>query len=584
MTASIALLAGFGIRRALPFDSNSVRRRGRWPSQLVSSLHAREVAGKERQQEDLAAKAKGLLTVIISIDKQQLTLYSDGVPIAHSRVSTGTPGHPTPTGVFSIIQKDRWHRSNLYGNAPMYLHAADHLVRRGDAPGHRAELSGVARLHPLARGFRQADVEHDQDRRARHHRAQRGHPGCDLPRERLFTIKREEAEPKFEAQAMSRTPPSALPVRRNRRSYSALHHLDARRPIASDAGKAGRPRARRHGLRDRDAARHHLAATRQAGEQRRRARSAAAQARPDRRVHQPQGRQGVRAQGLRAGVRVRRSPSKTRISRSAPTSSLRSRSRMTTRPCAGTWCRCRAAAPRRPRRRRRASGSSAASPWLRLRRRRRTRRRARSRQHSAGRARPDFRADVARRLAHHLRPGPWSGDRQRHGLHRADALILRISTAWHPHVRGADAQSCGYCVPARAGTVRVCRFRIRSESPAHQRCEPIRCRDRRRPAQLHSAAGAPPAPRPAGRRFPTGRPRAVPPRASGAAPAAGRAGARDLAAWPRSFREASAPRDRRRSAAAAAARAPRARHRPPPPDCRVRAASAAPSSARNGNG
>ena len=41
------------------------------------------------------------------------------MPVAHSRVSTGTPGHPTPTGVFSIIQKDRWHRSNLYGNAPM---------------------------------------------------------------------------------------------------------------------------------------------------------------------------------------------------------------------------------------------------------------------------------------------------------------------------------------------------------------------------------------------------------------------------------------------------------------------------------
>ncbi len=70
---------------------------------------------------ELAAKAKGPLEIIISLDKQQLTLYSAGEPIAHSRVSTGVRGRATPTGVFSIIQKDRWHRSNLYDDAPMYF-------------------------------------------------------------------------------------------------------------------------------------------------------------------------------------------------------------------------------------------------------------------------------------------------------------------------------------------------------------------------------------------------------------------------------------------------------------------------------
>ena len=29
------------------------------------------------------------------------------------------PGHPTPTGVFSIIGKERWHHSNIYSGAPM---------------------------------------------------------------------------------------------------------------------------------------------------------------------------------------------------------------------------------------------------------------------------------------------------------------------------------------------------------------------------------------------------------------------------------------------------------------------------------
>lgn len=39
--------------------------------------------------------------------------------IARSSVSTGTQGHPTPLGVFSVISKQRWHRSNIYSAAPM---------------------------------------------------------------------------------------------------------------------------------------------------------------------------------------------------------------------------------------------------------------------------------------------------------------------------------------------------------------------------------------------------------------------------------------------------------------------------------
>jgi lipoprotein-anchoring transpeptidase ErfK/SrfK len=64
---------------------------------------------------------QGILSIIVSIDRQELTLYSDAEPIATSRVSTGKPGHATPTGVFSVIQKDRWHHSNLYDDAPMYF-------------------------------------------------------------------------------------------------------------------------------------------------------------------------------------------------------------------------------------------------------------------------------------------------------------------------------------------------------------------------------------------------------------------------------------------------------------------------------
>jgi lipoprotein-anchoring transpeptidase ErfK/SrfK len=62
---------------------------------------------------------KGPLQIVVSIDHQRVTLFSNGARVAQGPVSTGVPGHPTPMGVFSVIEKDRYHRSNLYSNAPM---------------------------------------------------------------------------------------------------------------------------------------------------------------------------------------------------------------------------------------------------------------------------------------------------------------------------------------------------------------------------------------------------------------------------------------------------------------------------------
>jgi hypothetical protein len=62
---------------------------------------------------------KGPLQIIISIAGQRVSLYDNGVLIARSSVSTGIQRHPTPLGVFSVISKQRWHRSNIYSAAPM---------------------------------------------------------------------------------------------------------------------------------------------------------------------------------------------------------------------------------------------------------------------------------------------------------------------------------------------------------------------------------------------------------------------------------------------------------------------------------
>src|SRR5205823_8555440 len=56
----------------------------------------------------------GPLHIIVSIDKQRATLFPDGRPVASTAISSGTASHPTPMGVFTVIQKDRHHFSNLY--------------------------------------------------------------------------------------------------------------------------------------------------------------------------------------------------------------------------------------------------------------------------------------------------------------------------------------------------------------------------------------------------------------------------------------------------------------------------------------
>src|SRR5205823_3971301 len=44
--------------------------------------------------------------ITISIAKQQLTVFEKGQPVARAPVSTGMAGHLTPTGIFSIIEKE----------------------------------------------------------------------------------------------------------------------------------------------------------------------------------------------------------------------------------------------------------------------------------------------------------------------------------------------------------------------------------------------------------------------------------------------------------------------------------------------
>lgn len=74
---------------------------------------------EEVAEKETGAKPQGPLIIAVSIEKQKVRIYDSNGFFAESPVSTGMAGHSTPMGVFSIIQKHKFHHSNIYSGAPM---------------------------------------------------------------------------------------------------------------------------------------------------------------------------------------------------------------------------------------------------------------------------------------------------------------------------------------------------------------------------------------------------------------------------------------------------------------------------------
>jgi hypothetical protein len=91
----------------------------------------------------------GPVAIIVSIPDQRVYVYRNGTRIAVSTCSTGKPGHDTPTGVFTILQKDKNHHSSTYNDAPMpnmnRLTWSGVALHAGKLPGYPAS-HGCVRL------------------------------------------------------------------------------------------------------------------------------------------------------------------------------------------------------------------------------------------------------------------------------------------------------------------------------------------------------------------------------------------------------------------------------------------------------
>ena len=59
------------------------------------------------------------MVLVVSLKQQKLDVYRGTTLVTTSQVSTGMPGHATKAGVFSILEKQKFHHSNIYSGAPM---------------------------------------------------------------------------------------------------------------------------------------------------------------------------------------------------------------------------------------------------------------------------------------------------------------------------------------------------------------------------------------------------------------------------------------------------------------------------------
>ena len=117
------------------------------PNQTIAERAAALGPGQYIWQTKSPSTGRVLLT--IDLTAQRAMVYREGVLIAASTISTGSMGRETPTGVFTVLEKQMMHRSITYDNAPMpymqRLTSKGVAIHGGDLPGYAAS-HGCIRL------------------------------------------------------------------------------------------------------------------------------------------------------------------------------------------------------------------------------------------------------------------------------------------------------------------------------------------------------------------------------------------------------------------------------------------------------
>ena len=96
-----------------------VVRKRQAPAAEATTVAKGDAPKKQAKKEAEKSGPKQPVYIVVSLSDQHASIYDADGLVTRTRVSTGQAGHRTPTGVFSVIGKERWHHSNIYSGAPM---------------------------------------------------------------------------------------------------------------------------------------------------------------------------------------------------------------------------------------------------------------------------------------------------------------------------------------------------------------------------------------------------------------------------------------------------------------------------------
>ena len=88
---------------------------------VVTLSSITEARTQSSRWEDLSAERTpgDVILAVVALAQQKITLYDAEGPVRRASISTGRDDYETPAGVFSVLQKEAEHHSNLYDDAAM---------------------------------------------------------------------------------------------------------------------------------------------------------------------------------------------------------------------------------------------------------------------------------------------------------------------------------------------------------------------------------------------------------------------------------------------------------------------------------
>jgi hypothetical protein len=123
---------------------------------LTADAQSRAGQRSEPKRSEPIREPRGPMVAIVSIADQRMEVFDKDGLVTSTRVSTGKPGHGTPTGIFSVIQKKVQHTSNLYFAEMPFMQRitwSGVALHAGVVPGYPASHGCIRLPYAFARQF-----------------------------------------------------------------------------------------------------------------------------------------------------------------------------------------------------------------------------------------------------------------------------------------------------------------------------------------------------------------------------------------------------------------------------------------------